>query len=982
VTAPGALPARPTWYVGRAGISLALDATADGAAWLVTVVAGAGAGKTTALGAWATARGARWYSLRPEDAELSVVVAWLAESADIPGWSDALPAELPAAPGGEGAEQSRADALASLLAIAVDHAQPTGGVRPVTAVLDGFEVLPSESPTVRFVEALARHAPPGLRVVVASRNPMPFAVDRLRETGRLAELVATDLVFDVDETFQLLTVALGDAAAADEVAADLHTLTSGWPGQVSLGAAWLAQQPPGVRRARLAAFAGFDAELSDAVLAGTDAPTRALVRAAAYLPRVDAKLMLDVQQDRAGNSSVPKPADLAAAEALLVSAAPLLMPESGRPGWYEVSGAARTGVLAKDPLPADHRRALLRSAVLSYLRRDDRPSAIAAGVDLGEPGRLVDLLSRYGAELIMSGRISDVMAAVSAIPPAARTPAVKLVEAEARHSLGDVPAALACLADVEASGMASTAAIARRVGKIRQLAGDIAGAGEVYARVVRDGSQPIDEAILVGQQATVQWLRGDIEAARAVVIEGLAMAEKCGDERALAAAYATAAMIAERDGDFAANDAYTSKASEAATAAGDMVQLIRIRINRSQRLIGSGRYGDALVELDEAIRLTHVTGTDGWFGAVARTNRGWAFRGLGRYDEALAAFDTARERWQSVGSDLAAYALIGLGATHLDRGDVELADAELTEAITIGDRSGDHQALTGLATLSRARWAVDHASARQLLDRSLATAPGIWRSWALLTLGWIALEEGDRRLAMEQVGATLANAKRFADPCALAEAAELEALATDDDTTAVRILADAQRQWAMLGNPVFVNRNAVVLAHRSGASIAAAEARLRAVGVRPAAALAAGPLRVVGAFRDVSSDADQARLVRAAADAVVRYRADGDAAPARNTLSDLIAQLIGPPADPDLRELYLVAVATLARACEVTGDVEAALAWHLRVLEDAPYDENGHLGVVTTLVRAGRHSEARSRYLMYTERMRSRGVEPAPYPFD
>ncbi len=140
------MPARPTWYVGRAGISMALDATAGGAAWLVTVVAGAGAGKTTALGAWATERRARWYSLRPDDADLSAMLSWLADAARIPGWSDALPAELPVAAGGDTAEQARADALASLLAIAVDHAQPTGGVRPVTVVLDGFEVLPADEP--------------------------------------------------------------------------------------------------------------------------------------------------------------------------------------------------------------------------------------------------------------------------------------------------------------------------------------------------------------------------------------------------------------------------------------------------------------------------------------------------------------------------------------------------------------------------------------------------------------------------------------------------------------------------------------------------------------------------------------------------------------------------------------------------------------------------------------------------------------------
>ena len=83
--------------------------------------------------------------------------------------------------------------------------------------------------------------------------------------------------------------------------------------------------------------------------------------------------------------------------------------------------------------------------------------------------------------------------------------------------------------------------------------------------VVRDGSQPVDEAILVGQQATVHWLRGESVPARTVVTEAIAMAEKCGDPQALAGAYATAAMIAERDGDFAANEAYTARAAEAAT---------------------------------------------------------------------------------------------------------------------------------------------------------------------------------------------------------------------------------------------------------------------------------------------------------------------------------------------------------------------------------------------------------------------------------
>ena len=76
------------------------------------------------------------------------------------------------------------------------------------------------------------------------------------------------------------------------------------------------------------------------------------------------------------------------------------------------------------------------------------------------------------------------------------------------------------------------------------------------------------------------------------------MAEECGDPSALAGAYATAAMIAEKDGDFEANEEYLRRAADRGRACGDLMQLTRVRINRSQRLVQHGRYAEALVELE------------------------------------------------------------------------------------------------------------------------------------------------------------------------------------------------------------------------------------------------------------------------------------------------------------------------------------------------------------------------------------------------
>jgi DNA-binding SARP family transcriptional activator len=50
------------------------------------------------------------------------------------------------------------------------------------------------------------------------------------------------------------------------------------------------------------------------------------------------------------------------------------------------------------------------------------------------------------------------------------------------------------------------------------------------------------------------------------------------------------------------------------------------------------------------------------------------------------------------------------------------------------------------------------------------------------------------------------------------------------------------------------------------------------------------------------------------------------------------------------------------------------------VLERDAYDEEAHLGLVATLVAAGRHGEARRRYRIYGEQMGELGVEAAPFP--
>ena len=52
----------------------------------------------------------------------------------------------------------------------------------------------------------------------------------------------------------------------------------------------------------------------------------------------------------------------------------------------------------------------------------------------------------------------------------------------------------------------------------------------------------------------------------------------------------------------------------------------------------------------------------------------------------------------------------------------------------------------------------------------------------------------------------------------------------------------------------------------------------------------------------------------------------------------------------------------------------------LTLLRSDPHDEPTHLQLVQTLLRVGRHGEARRSYRTYAARMAEIDVEPAPYP--
>ncbi|WP_354698578.1 HTH-type transcriptional regulator MalT [Paraconexibacter sp. AEG42_29] len=180
---------------------------------VVVVSASAGAGKTTAVvaGLRELARPIAWLTLDKTDTAPGRLVTYL---------EAALVRQLPELEG------ISARALAAL----VPHAETAGlladsiGDAPLVLVLDGLERLGDRVEAWDVVEAVIRHAPPALRVVLISRREIPTHLCELPGPGDVAHIGDEGLLFTEDEAAAVLE-RLGRSEVSPQ---DAVTSTGGW----------------------------------------------------------------------------------------------------------------------------------------------------------------------------------------------------------------------------------------------------------------------------------------------------------------------------------------------------------------------------------------------------------------------------------------------------------------------------------------------------------------------------------------------------------------------------------------------------------------------------------------------------------------------------------------------------------------------------------------------------------------------------------
>ena len=253
-----------------------------GSGEVTLVSAPAGSGKTVLLRSWIEDAGlgdrAAWVSV--ERGERDAQRFWLSVIEELRAavGAEAFVEKLAPAPEFDG------EAVVARLASELSSLD-----EPVVLVIDDLHELRSPEALAQLELLLAR-LPPLLRVVLATRHDPQLGLHRLRLTGQLTKVRASDLRFAPEETRKLL--AASGVALSDEGVALLHARTEGWAAGLRLAALSLVGHPEPERF--VAEFSGSERTVADYLLAEVlerqPAEVRRLLLRTSVLERVNGAL--------------------------------------------------------------------------------------------------------------------------------------------------------------------------------------------------------------------------------------------------------------------------------------------------------------------------------------------------------------------------------------------------------------------------------------------------------------------------------------------------------------------------------------------------------------------------------------------------------------------------------------------------------------------------------------------------------------------
>jgi ATP/maltotriose-dependent transcriptional regulator MalT/DNA-binding SARP family transcriptional activator len=949
-------PRDPNGTLDRPALEAALREGAERR--LTVIVAGAGFGKSTLAARTARSRASAWYTVDAADVDLGSFAAGVVAALhrQLPALPEDLATPIASAvdPRDEIEAQHRGQAAATLVADALQDVLEDD----LLLVLDDCHEIDGATGSWRFVEALVRFAPPGLHVLLVSRNDPPFGVERLRAQGEVSDLGGASLAFTVPEIETLVTTLLpADAVprAATSIAAErIFTATDGWPAAVRLTIEALRAAPAGGREAVLERLQRPEgplfAYLAEEVVAQASEPIRHALARAVHFERFSGPLL-----EAVGIDDATQVLDGLARRGLF------LQPLPGDPGWYVLHGLIREYARSRLTLSPEETGDLhLRAA--AWLEAHERYDGALAQLALaGSPEALSTFLDRHGPMLVLAGSTRTVTDSAETLPDSLRTARLERACGEAYMVRGDWRAATAAFTRSAGEAERLDPASAWRLGLVHGLRGAYDEALAIYARAELTGEDPAEESLLYAWIASAHYHRGDVTESAEAAERSLELAMVAGDARALSAAHTAMGMGAELGHDFHGAAQAFDRALGFAEQAGDALQEVRIRNARGALEIDRGDVQAAFATLDHAVRLADTVGFAS-FHARALVNRGRAHQGLGRFEEALVDFTAAREIYDRVGSPSVAYPLVREGSLHLLRGDPLLARFAFETAIRAARGAADAEALApALVGLAQTIVADDPERARKLAAESVELGRGVAPLTVLLGAARVHVTLGElevaRRLARE---ATNVAAARQDQP-GYASGLEIQAQTTENLGEAELLCDRAAAVWTAASIPYGYARNRLILASILDGDRA-----------RAAAEDAAGVFRSLGARGPATEAADRLetldRAGRPALEiaALGRFRVlrDGEPIPptawqskkARDLLKILVArrgrpttretlfEVLWPDEDPEpLANRLSVALATMRAVLD--PDKRFATDWFVGGDKQAVWLDLGHVDV-------------------------------------
>ncbi len=597
---------------------------------LISLIAGAGAGKSTLISAVAERQHWVVHAVSSADRSVSVFARNVVRRLRllVPGLSAELWMAIDGASGAAAGSDGVAESLAAAVALDLDAALN----RDLVLVLDDLHEVDGSGPSERFVADLCRHAPARLRIVLASRTPLPFPTARLRLTNEHLEMGADDLAFTVDEITELLGPSQPDGAAA---AVEIRELTGGWPAAVALATRAIRRSGvAGLRRGLV--DEGLADYLADDVLRSEPDDSVALLEAGSHLPWLSQRLVDDL---------LPELSNAASRQLSGVSASAFVNRIADDPEAVTIAPVLREYLRSRSAAHAG----ILVPAAEWYRQSGDWTSAVSCLLDSGEPARVRTFVARHGEQMVANGLIRELARLLDAIRDEPFDSDLTLLDAHVCELMGDLESAERLYRTIGDGDGPLPARIALRLGYLQYVRGEVSEALTTFARAIEDDARPETVAALRSWEASAHYMRGDSDAARSVAETARRLAEEADDARSSATVHTVLAMIAALDGDRSTNDVHYLRALEYADRAGDVMQTIRIRSNRSSHFLEEGDLDAALAELDIALRLADMSGYDVWR-AMALTNRGECLLLQGSLDESARELVQAEATFRRIGS--------------------------------------------------------------------------------------------------------------------------------------------------------------------------------------------------------------------------------------------------------------------------------------------------------------------------------------------